>query len=211
MSAELDQILRQALHVLSEPRQDVSLLENDEQYDESHHIEEALDLALVGIIPYLPDTMLQSLALDLIEQCRQARGSKFVYSTPCAGQIKDGERLLAWRPAREQAEQIANYCYDAGIPASVHPIQVDVERSIHPKTHPRYRPGTHTEETRHGVFVLQEHLDDEIIERLKAALFGLRQKMPPLVSPYATAWSHIEKEGLSFASLSFGTNERRLA
>ena len=209
MSAELEQILRQALYVLAEPIQDVSLLESDVQYDESHHIEEALDLALVGIIPYLPDTILQSLALDLIEQCRQARGSKFVYSIPCAGQIKDGERLLAWRPAREQAEQIANYCYDAGVPASVHSIQVDVERSIYPKTHPRYRPGIYTEETRYGVVVLHEHLDDEIIERLKAALFGLRQRMPPLVSPYATAWAHIDEEKLSL--LSSSTNERRSA
>ena len=209
MAIELDQLLQQALHILAEPSQDVNLLESNVAYDESHYVEEALDLALVAIIPYLPTVTSQALALDLIEQSRQARGRSMVYSTPCAGQIKDEERLLAWRPAREQAEQIANYCYDAGIPASVHPIQVDVERSIYPKTHPRYRPGTHTEETRYGVFVLQEHLDDEIIERLKAALFGLRQKMPPLVSSYATAWANANEKELPF--LTSGTNERRSA
>ena len=209
MSSELDQLLQQALHVLAEPSQDVNLLKSNVEYDESHHVEEALDLALVAIIPYLPTVASQALALDILEQSRQARGSSMVYSSPCAGQIKEGERLLAWRPTREQAEQIANYCYDAGIPASVYPIQVDVERSIWTKTHPRYRPGTYTEETRYGVFVLQEHLDDEIIERLKAALFGLRQRLPPLVSPYATAWTHRDEEGpSSFAS---STNERRSA
>lgn len=204
MSTELEHLLQNALQLLAAPSQDFSLIENNERsYDESHPIEEALDLALVGMIPYLPTTTLQSLALDIVEQSRQARGSFAVYTTPCAGQITDEETLLAWRPTKEQAEQIANYCYEAGVPAAVHGILVDVERSFHPRTHPNYRHGIHTEETRYGVVVLREHLDDEIIERIKAALFGLRQKTPPLVSPYATSWSHQD----TF----YGTYEQRSA
>lgn len=190
MSTELETILRSALQLLATPNQDFSLLDRDEHsYDESHPIEEVLELALVGMIPYLPDPALQSVALDIVEQSRQVRGSFKVYTTPCSGQMKEEEALLAWRPTLEQAEQIANYCYDAGIPATVYAILVDVERCIYPKTHLRYRPGVHTQETRYGVLVLKEHLDDEIIERLKAALFGLRQKTPPLMPPYGTRWT----------------------
>ncbi len=189
MTTELEQGLRQALQILAAPRQEFSLVDLEESYDESHRVEEALEHAIICMIPNLPDLTLQSLAWDLVEQSRQARGSYSVSSTLYAGQIKDEESLLAWRPTFEQAEQLANYCYEAGVPASVHGILVDVERSVYPRTHPRYRQGTHTEETRYGVFVLKEHLYDEIVERIKAALFGLREKTPPLVSLYAISWN----------------------